>query len=155
MMRRLTVEVLSDSEASTLAFGQRLGAALRSRSVVGLTGPLGAGKTRFVQGVARGAGYAGRVRSPSFTLLHIYRGEMPVRHFDFYRLDSLDAGTAGEWEEAMEQEGLSLIEWADRLPDLLPKDAIWIEIAPQRDDRRRIRMIVGLPNCSLGNWRLR
>jgi tRNA threonylcarbamoyladenosine biosynthesis protein TsaE len=146
--------MLSGSEEETIRFGRRLGASLRSRAVVALIGPLGAGKTRLASGIARGAGYAGRVRSPTFALLHVYRGVMPVRHFDFYRLDTLDEGTAGEWEELFEQEGLSLIEWADRIPGLVTSDSITIEMRPQGDLGRWIRMRVGLPTRVIGDWRL-
>jgi tRNA threonylcarbamoyladenosine biosynthesis protein TsaE len=153
-MTRLLFEAISDSEGETIGIGQRFGAALRSRAVVGLTGPLGAGKTRIVQGIARGSGYVGRVRSPTFALLHLYRGRLLVRHFDFYRLDSVDDGTAGEWEEEMDADGVSLIEWADRIPDLLPQGAIWIDLSPEGPYRRRIRIRVGLPSRALDHWRL-
>ncbi len=151
-MRPLIVEAVSRSEEETVRFGERLGAALRSRSVIGLTGPLGAGKTRLAQGIARGAGYGGRVRSPSFALLHIYRGRLPLRHFDLYRLDSVDDGTAGEWEEAMEAEGISMIEWADRVPGLLPDDAVWIDLSVTSEWHRTIRLRVDLPTSSIGDW---
>jgi len=153
--RRLLFEAFSDSEDETIRFGERLGASLRSRAVIGLTGPLGAGKTRMAQGIARGAGYSGRVRSPSFALMHLYRGRLPVRHFDFYRLDSIDEGTAGEWEEMLEQDGLSLIEWADRLPEIVPPDAITIDLEPRGESARRIRMRIPLPTGAIGDWRLR
>lgn len=125
-MRRLAVEAVSDSDQQTYLFGERLGAALRTRSVVGLIGPLGAGKTRLAQGIARGAGYGGRVRSPTFALMHLYRGRLPIRHLDLYRLDRLDEATAGEWEEAMETEGLTIVEWSDRIAGFLPAGAFEI-----------------------------
>ncbi|MDM7913915.1 MAG: tRNA (adenosine(37)-N6)-threonylcarbamoyltransferase complex ATPase subunit type 1 TsaE [Candidatus Eisenbacteria bacterium] len=153
-MRSLVVEVVTDSETETVRFGERLGAALRSRAVVGLVGPLGAGKTRLAQGIARGAGYAGRVRSPTFALLHLYRGPVPLRHFDLYRLDALDAGTAGEWEEAMDTEGISMVEWADRHPELLPEEAVWVTLEPRGESRRRVVVSMRLPNGSIGFWRL-
>lgn len=154
-MRSLVVEAITRSEEETIRFGERLGAALRSRSVIGLTGPLGAGKTRLTQGIARGAGYGGRVRSPSFALLHIYRGRVPLRHFDLYRLDSIDEGTAGEWEEAMDSAGISVIEWADRAPHLLPGDAIWIDLKATAEEERTIRLRVDLPAVAIGDWILR
>jgi tRNA threonylcarbamoyladenosine biosynthesis protein TsaE len=79
---------------------------------------------------------------------------MPVRHFDLYRLDSLDEGTAGEWEELLEEEGVSLIEWADRIPDLVPTDSITIEMEPSGEFGRWIRVRVPLPNRAIGDWRL-
>ncbi len=154
MSRGLLLEKLSASEEETIRFGRGLGASLRSGAVVSLIGPLGAGKTRLAAGIARGAGYAGKVRSPTFALLNVYRGVMPVRHFDLYRLDALDPGTFGEWEEMFEEEGLSVIEWADRIPDLVPSDSIAIEIAPRGDSLRQIRLRVGLPTRAIGDWRL-
>ncbi len=154
-MRRLIVEAVSDSEEDTLRFGERLGAALRSRAVVGLVGPLGAGKTRLVQGIARGAGYDGRVRSPTFALLHVYRGRLPIRHMDLYRLDALDEGTAGEWEEAMETDGLTLVEWSDRFDDILPDGAVEVELAPEGPSRRRITLRGWLPGKAIEDWRIR
>lgn len=154
-MRRLSLEYRSESEEETVRFGERLGRALNSGAVVGLKGPLGAGKTRMTQGIARGMGYGGRVRSPTFALLHLYRGRLPIRHFDLYRLESIDQGTAGEWEEAMEAEGISVLEWADRLPDLLPEDAIWIDLRPAGENRRWIHLATRLPTRALGDWRIR
>jgi tRNA threonylcarbamoyladenosine biosynthesis protein TsaE len=153
-MRQLLLDLISDSEEETITHGERLGAALRSTAVVGLVGPLGSGKTRFVQGIARGSGYSGRVRSPTFALMHLYRGRLPVRHFDFYRLDAIDDATAGEWEEEMEMEGLSLIEWADRLPGLLPAEALWIDLHALAPQRRRIRIRCDLPTLYVDHWRL-
>lgn len=153
-MRRLIVEAVSESEEQTYRFGERLGSALRTRSVIGLVGPLGAGKTRLVQGIAKGAGYSGRVRSPSFALMHLYRGRVPIRHLDLYRLDRLDDGTAGEWEDAMETEGLTVVEWSDRIEGFLPPGALEIVIEPQGATRRRIRLTVLLPSCAIGDWRI-
>lgn len=153
-MRRLTLEARSDSEEETVRFGERLGAALRSRAVVGLTGPLGAGKTRLAQGIARGAGYAGRVRSPTFALLHMYRGRRSVRHLDLYRISELDPATAGEWEEAMDEEGVSLIEWADRFPGLLPQEAVWVDLQPLAEQTRWIRLRMPLEPPAIDVWRL-
>jgi tRNA threonylcarbamoyladenosine biosynthesis protein TsaE len=154
-MRRLTFESFTDSEAATIRFGEQLGAALRSGAVIGLTGPLGAGKTRLVQGMARGAGYAGRVRSPTFALMHVYSGRMPVRHFDLYRLDDLDSATMGEWQEAMEEFGVSFVEWADRVAGLLPEEAIRIDLVPVLPERRRIRLVLPLDPPPIDVWSLR
>jgi tRNA threonylcarbamoyladenosine biosynthesis protein TsaE len=154
-MRRLIVEAVSDCEEDTVQFGERLGASLRSRAVVGLVGPLGAGKTRLVQGIARGAGYDGRVRSPTFALLHVYRGRLPIRHLDLYRLDALDDGTAGEWEEAMDTDGLTLVEWSDRFDDILPDGSLELELIPEGPSRRRIRLRGWLPGLAIADWRIR
>lgn len=154
-MRRLRFETVTLDEAQTIRVGERLGGALRDGAALGLIGALGAGKTRLTQGIARGAGYAGRVRSPSFALMHVYRGRLEIRHLDLYRLDDLDAGTAGEWEEAIDAGGISIVEWADRIPDLLPAEAIRIFIEAEGASRRRIRMEFPVPPACLDHWRLR
>ena len=153
-MRHLILDAITECEDQTLRLGERFGAALRDRAVVGLIGTLGAGKTRLAQGIARGAGFDGRVRSPSFALLHIYRGRRLIRHIDLYRLDRLDDGTAGEWEEMFDTDGISLIEWADRIPELLPPEAIRVEIQIEGETRRRIRIAAPLPGRVLADWRI-
>lgn len=154
-MRHLRFETVTRDEGETVRLGERLGAALRDRTALGLTGPLGAGKTRLAQGIARGAGYAGRVRSPSFALMHVYRGWCEIRHLDLYRLEGLDPGTAGEWEEAIDSGGISVIEWADRIPEILPPDAIRIAIQSEGESMRRIRIEIPMPSRSIEHWKLR
>ncbi len=153
-MSHLILNAVTCSESETVAFGQRLGSGLRSPAVVGLTGSLGTGKTRLAIGIARGAGFCGRVRSPTFSLMHLYRGTIPIRHFDLYRLDSIDPGLAGEWEEEMEAPGISMIEWADRIPELLPENAIWIDLHEEGNaNRRSLSLRAVMPNRTIGNWR--
>ena len=112
---------LSNLEA-TLAFGRELGQKLRPGDVVALIGPLGAGKTHLVRAIAEGLEIpdSRAVSSPTFTLIHEYRGRLPIFHFDVYRLKSpaefLDLGVA----EYFEAGGVSLIEWADRVAECLP-----------------------------------
>jgi tRNA threonylcarbamoyladenosine biosynthesis protein TsaE len=104
------------SPEQTQAVGEALGRALREAgargAVLALTGPLGAGKTCLVQGIARGFGAAGYVRSPTFTLIHEYRGPTPLYHVDLYRIDAADLDGLG-LEEIVDGPGLTVIEWAD------------------------------------------
>ena len=86
--------------------------------------------------------------------MHLYRGAVPLRHYDFYRLSVIDDGTAGEWEEDMDDDGLSLIEWADRFPEILPDTALWIDLIPEGATRRRIVLKLQLPTHHLDHWRL-
>jgi len=115
---------------ATVALGRRLGLMLSSGFVVGLVGPLGAGKTQLVRAIAEGLGLADSriVCSPTFVLQHDYPGRIPIHHFDAYRLHSeaefLDLGV----EELMEADGVCLIEWADRVKRCLPADHLWIEL---------------------------
>lgn len=124
------------SEEETLRFGRALGASLRAPAWIGLHGPLGAGKTRLVQGVAAGLGYAGRVRSPSYVLEHRYPARWPILHLDLYRLDEPGADLEADWEEF---EGVVLVEWAERVPDP-PPGAFRLSITPLDEARRAIEL---------------
>jgi tRNA threonylcarbamoyladenosine biosynthesis protein TsaE len=133
----LTIEV--ESEAETERVGRALAAVVGPGRVLGLIGPLGAGKTRLVRAVAEALGVdPGAIASPTFVLIHEYEGVLPVYHFDTYRLegpDDFDAlGAADYWDSG----GVCLVEWADRVADRLPRDAWTIRIEPLGATRRRI-----------------
>ena len=124
----------------TVALGRRLAAAARPGDVWALVGDLGAGKTHFVQGVAAGLGAAGAATSPTFTLVHEYiGGRLPVFHFDFYRLENAAEALALGWEEYLDEGGgLTLVEWADKFPALLPPGTRWLRFEIGADDARCI-----------------
>ena len=132
------VEIVSPSAESTEAAGERLGATLGPGAVVALTGELGAGKTCFVQGLVRGLGATVRATSPTFVLVNQYSGRVPIHHVDAYRTDSmaelLDLGLL----EMVGGEGVTVIEWADKLTPLLPPDAVHVHIAGVGDEPRAI-----------------
>jgi tRNA threonylcarbamoyladenosine biosynthesis protein TsaE len=134
-----TVEtVISRSPEETQAAGERLGARLEAGAVVACVGALGAGKTCFLQGLARGLGVESPVTSPTFVLVNQYRGRLPVYHVDAYRTetltDLLDIGI----EELMHGDGVTVIEWADKLVPLLPSHTITVTITGLGDEPRRI-----------------
>jgi tRNA threonylcarbamoyladenosine biosynthesis protein TsaE len=126
----------SASPEQTERLGESLSPLLAAGDVVALVGPLGAGKTRFAAGVARGLGYAARVRSPTFTLLHEYPGPLPLFHADLYRLETRDVSGLG-LEEALER-GPLLVEWAERLPAELLGDALRVEFEAASEAERRL-----------------
>ena len=105
-----------------------------------LVGDLGAGKTHFVQGVVRGAGVPqGSATSPTFTLVHEYTGgRLPVFHFDFYRLESAAETLALGLDEFLDSDGLTIIEWADKFPELLPPGTRWFRFEILEGEARRI-----------------
>jgi len=110
------------SAEGTQALGLALGQQAEAGDCIACCGPLGAGKTTFIQGFAAGLGIgpAYYVRSPTFTLLQIYYGRLPLYHFDFYRLsDASEAYDIG-FEEYLEAGGVVIVEWADKFPVLLP-----------------------------------
>jgi tRNA threonylcarbamoyladenosine biosynthesis protein TsaE len=129
----------SSAVEETVAFGRRLGATARAGDVFALVGVLGAGKTQLVKGIVAGVGYPGPVTSPTFTLLHEYNGgRLPVYHFDFYRVQTAEEALQLGFDDAVYDEGVAIIEWADRFPSLLPSHACWIRLTPDGEHRRRI-----------------
>jgi tRNA threonylcarbamoyladenosine biosynthesis protein TsaE len=126
----------SDSPEATEALGAALAEALEPGDVVCLSGPLGAGKTRFVAGLARGLAAAARVRSPTFTLVHTYVGRVPLTHVDLYRLESADVAGLG-LEEALER-GALVVEWGERLPARWRAAALAVDLAIAGDSARAL-----------------
>ena len=129
------------SEAQTLALGAALGRALGPGLLVFLSGVLGAGKTTFARGVLRGLGYAGKVKSPSFTLVELYElSSLYLYHFDFYRLDNpgswLDAGL----REYFGSDAVCLVEWPEKAAGTLPAPDIEIAIA-LAGEARDVRLV--------------
>jgi len=138
------------SEHETMAFAEQMAAKMQSGTVLGLVGDLGAGKTHFVKGLALGLGSSSPVSSPTFTLVHEYRdGTCPLYHFDFYRVDQLEEIVAIGWEEFLDEEGIVVVEWADRYPDLMPKETQWWQIEILAEDTRRIVRIDECPKKSI------
>jgi tRNA threonylcarbamoyladenosine biosynthesis protein TsaE len=132
------VEIVSASAAATEAAGEQLGATLGPGAVVALTGELGAGKTCFVQGLVRGLGATVRATSPTFVLVNQYRGRVPIYHVDAYRTDTLTELMDLGLLEMVGGEGVTIVEWADKLTALLPPDAIHVHIAGVGDEPREI-----------------
>lgn len=133
--------ITSSSVEETQQAGFRFGEQLKPGDVVCLKGDLGAGKTYFVKGVSSFFGIEPeKVSSPTYTLIHEYSGELPVYHFDCYRLKSeqeaLEIGT----EEYFYGEGVSLVEWPEKIEGLIPEEAIWIEITHLPDNKRKIEI---------------
>lgn len=130
------------SPAETAGVGEKLAAFLRAGDIICLNGELGAGKTRFVQGMARGLGIDGPVTSPTFTLINEYHGRLPLYHMDVYRLgDPLEMEDLG-YEEYFYGEGVTVVEWAERVAELLPAERldIYINRRPEGEDLREIAL---------------
>jgi tRNA threonylcarbamoyladenosine biosynthesis protein TsaE len=143
-------EKVTNSPAETEALGERFGKRLRVGDMVLLTGELGAGKTTFVRGVARGTGSPAPVASPTFQLVRVYPGRVQLAHVDLYRIESpgelVDLGL----DELLDQ-GAVIVEWGDRLD---ARKAALVHLEHLEGDRRMIRVKRDLfPPRSPGRWR--
>ena len=138
------MEILSRSEAETEAAGQALAARLGPGDVVAFRGGLGMGKTAFTRGLARGLGYAGRVTSPTFTIVNEYPAPVPLFHFDMYRLPDSDALFDIGWEDYLGRGGVCAVEWSEQVADALPEDAVTVTLSRHPDhDGWRIITVEG------------
>ena len=112
------MEIISHNPAETEALGEQFGRAAKRGWVIALTGELGAGKTRFVRGLARGLGIAARVHSPTFTLVNEYGGgRLTLFHLDLYRLETRAQILSAGIEEFLQPDGVAVMEWAERLEE--------------------------------------
>ena len=118
----------STSAEQTVEIGRRLGGTLRAGAVVSLEGPLGAGKTTLVKGIAGALGIEEPVTSPSFTLISSYHGATDLHHVDLYRLEALAEIEDLGLEELMAAGGITVIEWGEKARDLLPADAVRVRV---------------------------
>ena len=128
------------STIETEELGEWIGRACTGGEIIALIGPLGAGKTCLARGLARGLGVPeGSTASPTFALIHEYRGRVPVVHVDLYRLDT-EASKHFGLEEYLESAAVTVIEWADRIPSLLPRDHLRMELEHAGGDCRLITL---------------
>jgi len=138
-----TWEVVTNGPRQTRAIGRALGTVLQTGDIVALAGPLGAGKTQFVQGLAAGLGVPREepVVSPTFVLVREYLGRLKLYHIDAYRLGGPDELLALGFEElAAETGAVVVIEWADRTRNAIPPRACWVQLEHRAPRERRIRL---------------
>ena len=141
MMEGAAVIRETTSATMTHALGKALGEACLGKEVIALVGLLGAGKTCLARGIAEGLGVpASAVASPTFVLIHEYAGRLPVYHVDLYRLEERDAVNGLGLEEYTESTGVTVIEWAEKAPAVLPPDHLWIALEHLGGDRRRVAL---------------
>ena len=118
----------TSSAAETMSLGRRLAAKLGPGSVVAFYGELGAGKTTMIKGIAEGLGVRETVKSPSFVMATEYEGNVPVSHVDLYRVSGPEGLESIDLEGYITEQGVCLIEWADRAEGVLPEDRISVHI---------------------------
>ena len=132
------MEFLTTSPVETEAVGERIAKVLLPGSVIAYRGDLGAGKTAFTRGLARGLGYTEPVTSPTYTIVNEYLGgRLPLFHFDMYRLKSSDDLWDIGWEDYLERGGVCAVEWSENVDDAM-ENAIYVTIEKTGEDARRI-----------------
>ena len=135
----LPVFFISSSPEETFTLGMRLASLLEKGSIVALSGPLGAGKTCFTKGIAAEIGVKEELTSPTYTIVSEYEGSRHFYHIDVYRLRGDDDFAAIGGEEIVFGDGISVIEWSERIPAFIPPDAFKVDIEIIEDGKRRIR----------------
>ena len=134
----ITSSFICETPEETFKLGEVIGHQARPGEVWCLTGGLGAGKTLFVKGMAKGLGYEGNVTSPTFTLQHIYEGRLNLYHFDWYRLmQSREVDDLG-WAEWLGRGGVVAVEWGDKFLKLFPSEVIKMSFEPFAGEGRRL-----------------
>ena len=130
--------IYTKNEAETEQAGAELARTLPDGAVVALYGDLGAGKTAFVRGMARGMGISARVSSPTFTIVNEYLGARELYHFDMYRLASSDELFDIGWEDYLRRGGVCAVEWSENVADAFEGDEITVRIEKLSDEERKI-----------------
>ena len=140
------MEYITHSEQETEKLGEALAKNLRPRTVIAFTGDLGAGKTAFTRGLARGLGVTDRVTSPTFTIVNEYEGELfPLFHFDMYRLESEEELFDIGWEDYLHRGGICAVEWSEKVSGAL-RGALSVDIRRGAGDNDRIITVEGGPD---------
>ncbi len=129
---------LTEKAEETYGLGEKLGRRIFSPSLIALVGDLGSGKTVFTQGIGKGLGVKGRIRSPSFVIINEYQGDIPLYHFDLYRISQGEVAVLGYEEYFYTSRGVVVIEWADVIPHLLPPQYLEVNINIDNFPQRKI-----------------
>lgn len=134
------IEITTHSVQETVKAGEILGKLLKKGDVVCLNGDLGAGKTAFTNGIAHALGIKGYITSPTFTIINEYSGQLPLYHFDVYRISDFTEMFEIGFEEYLDGGGVSVIEWAELIDPVLPSDRVSVTLTRGADDSRDIKI---------------
>jgi len=137
----MKLEVRTNSVNETESVGEAFARSLEAGAVVAMYGDLGAGKTAFVRGMARGLGSDARVTSPTFTIVNEYPGRLPLFHFDMYRLSSSDELFDIGWDDYLSRDGVCVVEWSENVSGAF--DGSETEIRIERLDETSRRITIG------------
>jgi tRNA threonylcarbamoyladenosine biosynthesis protein TsaE len=139
--------IITNSERETAEAGRALAGKLNRGSCVALYGDLGAGKTSFVRGLAEGLGLKSRVTSPTFTIVNEYPGDIPLFHFDLYRINNEDELFDIGWDDYLERGGIIAAEWSENAAHSFPADTVRVSIEKLDGSSRRI--VIDIPEGSV------
>lgn len=136
------MSIFSNSPEETILIGKKLARGLKPGDVIALSGDLGSGKTTFTKGVGEGLGVKDprRINSPTFVLIREYKGRIPLYHFDLYRLDSVKDIEDLAIEEYIYGDGVTIIEWAEKIKEILPKERISVNFAAKGGNQREVKI---------------
>ena len=137
------MEIILNNIEETENFGIKLGKALKKGDILCLNGDLGVGKTTLTKSIGLGLGVSEYITSPTFALINQYSGRLPVYHFDVYRLENIEEINDLGFDEYFYGDGVCIIEWADKIEKMIPKERIVIDIEKGQDLNGRILKISG------------
>ena len=135
--------MVTHSENETELFGEKFGVTLKPGDVVAITGELGSGKTCLIRGICRGLEVSERISSPTFILIHEYRGRISVYHADMYRIHKIEELEELGFSDIISGNGIVLIEWADRVPGIIPENAVSIHLSVVGENKRKLELLDG------------
>ena len=134
--------VISKSEADTILEGEKLGRKLGPGAVVAMSGELGCGKTAFTKGLAAGLGISTHVSSPTFTIVNEYAGDIPLFHFDMYRIAGDDELYEIGWDDYLERGGVCAVEWSENTPAAFASGTYLVKFENLGGDTRRLEVTI-------------
>ncbi len=137
------IKFRTTSPEETITLGEKIGSLLKKGDIIAMQGTLAAGKTTITKGIAKALGIKDTITSPTFCLISEYEGKMPLYHMDVYRLDGAEDFANLGTEDMLYGDGISIIEWSEKIMEELPKKTIILKIEPNEDNSRTI---------SLENW---
>ena len=130
----------TSSAEETISLGEKIGKLLKKGDIIAMQGTLAAGKTTITKGIARALGITETITSPTFCLISEYQGTMPLYHMDVYRLDGTEDFINLGTDDMLYGDGVSIIEWSEKIMDELPSSTIILKITPQEDGKRLIEI---------------
>lgn len=136
-------QVTVKNAEETVSFAEKLGKKLKGKVVIAFFGGLGMGKTTFTKGLAKGLGVTDEVSSPTFALVHEYRGEKTLYHFDMYRVETWDDLYQTGFFDYYESGGILAVEWSENIENALPENTIRVTFERGKDDNERILTVEG------------